>query len=403
MALEQFAPIQIVDRLLVQRQETDISERVFLYGSYEELWLMHDFIYCNDPEPYADWREVSPSIKNLVSDHIRDVPLVSPGFQKKQRRDDLDLSNRKARLYTWHDAESVTRKIAKEMSDSVLSKDIMDYQSLRVLGAGIQNVMTLHGWVIFLKEYCELHNIRLTTFAFFHRSPEEHCGWFREEMKDAVSQTQKRTFIPKGSESDRTHAKMPGKIISRGVLKNSDQTSECQNVLEGIRKTIPNVDKGFGVTEHFFGASEIFGTHLADADTIPSCFARLAVDANARVLNYGMGGVNFIDVIVRIMSAKIAAGDTVFLALPFCAEAFCDVKISLDELDFFDQSHVTSSGAEKIAAALHNSKTHPNENLMVKSSFDEAATLLDIYKKVLLRVEANEYRGGRGISDHLLR
>ncbi len=391
MTLEHFVPIQTAKRRLAQRQETDVLERVFLYGSWEELWLMQDFIYCGEPIPYGDRQDFSPNIKDLMSKHIRDVQIYRAKNKEQIRRGDINLRHRKARLYTWHDAESVTQTIAEDMSDSSLSKDIMDYQSLRVLGAGIQNVLTLYKWVAFLKKYCDLHHIQLSTFAFFHTSPEEHCGWFREETKDVVHKTKTQTFVPEGSTSDRTRAKMPGKIIHRGVLRNSDQLSEYQNVIEGIRKTRPNVIDGFEATNHFFGASEIFGTHLVDADTIPSCFAKLSFGANTRVLNYGMGGVNFIDVIMRIMSANIAAGDTIFLALPFCAAAFSDVKICLDGLDFFDQSHVTPSGAKKIATALYDSVIPLNQNLMVQSSFEEAMTLLDIYKKILLRVEANEY------------
>ncbi|UYV37120.1 hypothetical protein N4R57_19500 [Rhodobacteraceae bacterium D3-12] len=347
MAATIFTPIQPALRPLGQTAEASILERVFLYGSWEELCLMQDFIYFAEPMPYAERDDFSPGIENLIRQHIRDFQSDREDGARNGHRDGIDLANRTSRLYTWHDAESVTQKISNDMSDLGISSQIMDYRSLRVLGAGIQNVLPLIGWVNFLKFYCKQRNIKITTFTFFHKTPSEHCGWFREEMKDVVNRTNEKSFIPAGAACDRTRAKLPGKVIYRGVLKNSDQSSESQNVIDGIRQTTPNVTDGYETTYHFFGASEIFGTHLSDAETIPANFATLAVGANARVLNYGMGGVNFIDVIVRALSANVASGDTIFLALPFCAADFSDEKIVLDEYDFFDQSHVKPSGAKK--------------------------------------------------------
>lgn len=389
---DSFSPIQPAQRLLVHKQESDITERVFLYGSREELWLIRDFIYDEDCAPYSDGYTYSADLTAIMNGVRREKHRKILSIRQTSDLEKRNLGNRNTRLYTWHDAQDVSEHIATHLSEATISDDLMNYQSLRALGAGVQNILSLHEWVAFLRHFLTSRQVDLVTFTYFKESTSNHCDWFRAEMKDTINRTKSQRFIPKGSTCERSGARMPGKIIHRGVLRNSDQVSEHQHVSEGIRKTTPNTIDGFEKTYHFFGASEVFGTHLNNDCTIPSCFSKLIHSQGARVLNYGMGGVNFIDVVVRIMAATIAAGDTVFLALPFCVAEASDQKIMLDEFDFYDQSHVTHSGAQKIASALHAKYDTAKMHIDSLDVYEHARSLVDIYKKILLRVEVNEYQ-----------
>ncbi|MGJ8547025.1 MAG: hypothetical protein ACSHWZ_16385 [Sulfitobacter sp.] len=244
-----------------------------------------------------------------------------------------------------------------------------------------------------MKKYYQDRGVKLFTFSFGLEDREAQGRLFREEVFDTVYGEKQQKFFTQGATHERSGLRASGRIIHRGILKLIDFHSEKQNISEGLRYTIPNKLEGYSHTSHFFGASEIFGTHLEDHGTIPSQYSIFVGTVGERVLNHAAAGVNFIDVVARMLSTHIASGDTVFLVLPFAAAACSDLVVDLQGEALFDSSHVTPIGAEVVARSLWEAQAEAGEAvpLPVPKDYQIADKLAEIYRGILIRVEAEEY------------
>lgn len=380
MTTNAFTPIEPSDQTLRHRQEAEIKERVFLYGFWEELRLMQSSVYPDRSPAYATHTDFSPGISEMMQ------PLSTPPDISRKFPNGLeDLQ----RLYYWDDAERVTRIVASTLSDKALPDRFMNYQSLRAIGAGIENVFNMQKWVGFLREKLRCRGVDLETFAIVNKDPMVHVEWFRQEMHLRVN----KSFKLADPNNERVHARATGKILFRGVLRNSDFVSKNLNITNGMRKTVPTEVTEYTKTCHFFGSSEVYGTDLKDSDTIPSRYAQMNDNKTERVLNHGMGGVNFIDVVECMLTTQFASGDKAILALPFCCAAFSDHPVRLDRRNFFDQSHVSPCGADRVARELttHASRTNVAGAKISAQDIEMGERLVSVYRNVLMRVEVAEY------------
>ena len=99
----------------------------------------------------------------------------------------------------------------------------------------------------------------------------------------------------------------PSKIIERGILQNRDISNEYVNVKKGIRVS-PDLNK-YEHKLYLFGGSEVFGTGLKDNETIANNLGKKLFDKKIEVVNMGMGGINWIDLLVSVLNQKCNDSD----------------------------------------------------------------------------------------------
>jgi hypothetical protein len=334
---------------------------IFLYGLKEELRLIADLIYRSERVPYAE-----------------PVPTNEA------------LSGKPQGIKNWEDAEQLTKALSSSPSFDTVPKEFVCYDGLRTLGCGLQNLLSLQEWIDFVAHRLRRQGVDLITYRSTWRSPEKHLAIFRREVSDSG-----RTIRFRKNRSGREIiTNLPAKVIHRGKLVNRDLTSKYVNTVNGIRKTTPGLEKDWTRTFHFFGASEAYGAHLKDDETVPSFFSSLVHEICERVLNHGMGGVNFIDVVGRLLSSNFQRGDVVFLTMPFTGEQLEDHEFILDDDCFFDSYHLNAIGAGKAANLLFENL---EERRLVRE-FDlealaKAEDIISIYKRAICEIEAAEFEG----------
>ncbi len=349
-------PMQIRKRIRERR------EKVFLYGRKEELSLIADVVYGRGPVPYS-----GSQMPTQVA--LRDKP----------------------KLLTWQDAEQVTDVVSSNASLKDFPDHLVSYDSLRALGSGIQNVIGLAEWVGYVRDRLSQQGVDLLTYNCLRETKEAQISAIRGEI-----QNKRKWWLLRKKKNDREIiSRIPAKIIFRGRLVNRDFTSKYVNTIEGNRVTQPNAEGEWKNTIHFFGASEVYGAHLRDNETVPSCFSNAMGQKDIRVLNHGMGGVNFIDVLARLLSNSFRKGDVVVLALPFTQKFSADCEILLDSSCFIDSSHLNVKGAELAASELHKMF---KERTRLKGDSEveickKADCTLNTYKDLLCRIEAKEFEG----------
>ena len=337
-------------------------KRVFLYGTKEELQLIGDIVFGDERVPYSG-------------------PLAS----------DAPRSGDRKGVENWSDAEQLTSTLSERLSIDAIPREFVSYDGMRALGSGLQNLLSLKDWIDFLALRLEQQGVELITYVSLWENTEVQKEVFRNEISGAGNLDRLR----KKKIRKLTGTKAPAKIIHRGNLINRDFSSKHVNSRDGIRKSIPEVESGWAQSFHFFGASEVYGAHLNDDETVPSYVSSHVAGQGIRILNHGMGGVNFIDVIARALSANYKRGDVVFLALPFTGESMADVEMYLDSECFFDSYHLNPAGAAQVAEGLvERQKTFQKPD----RSFDDgtmqkADEVMKVYKQAILDIESNEFRG----------
>ena len=355
---------RISTRSLLARKSND---HVFLYGLKDELAMIGDLVYGQGPVPYTDFR-CGRADSSLTP--------FAPGF-----------SNMLEDIYTWQEAEAVTKAIASRLDFNTIPENLKTYDSLRCLGAGIQNTIDLEDWIRVLRHRLEAIGVNLITYKTVCKNAGYHKDRIRQEVTDSRNGIKRKRNTPKYVTN------LPGKFVFRGRLINRNHKSQYANINDGVRKTVPNMPKDWSSTCHFFGASEVFGAWLKDTETVPSCFSSLVNDRKVRVFNHGMGGVNLIDVLSRLLTCNFLRGDTVFFALPFTETSVADCEIILDPEHFFDSSHLLPSGAQEVASRLKLSFDEPTCS---NSQIDDkllcfANHLLEVHRQILCAIEAKEF------------
>ena len=186
----------------------------------------------------------------------------------------------------------------------------------------------------------------------------------------------------------------PNRRIFRGVVCDFDTWQENCVVHKVLDKWNTPKSKYFKNSIRIFGASEVFGTGLADCDTISGKLAPLADKIGFDVVNYGMGGVNFIDIIGRLLKTANNPGDQILLAIPYHTDLkCCDIIIKCGQDDMFDYAHLRPSGAKVVAEKIFEQVSMQNQ--VNEVSFDDYETskpklALDFYFQIIKQIEIKE-------------
>lgn len=337
-------------------------KRVFLYGLKEEVQLIGDLVFGDERVPYA---EPPSNQEELVT-----IPKGVEG---------------------WYDAEALSIRLSKSLNLSEIPREFVSYAGLRALGSGLQNLLDLKDWIAFLEYRLQKLGVELVTYMSIWENQERQKEVFRRE----ISQAGRPVRIRKARSALEIVTNLPPKVIHRGKLVNHDLTSKFVNTVNGIRVTTPAIEEKWEKTFHFFGASEVYGAHLKDSETVASFFSPLAARDNFRVLNHGMGGVNFIDIIGRLLSTNFMRGDVVFLTVPFTGHQLADIEIGLPSDCFLDSYHLNAQGAEKVSSILFESfgeYSHPSRKID-EAQRELAGEIVNVYKAVICEIEASEFEG----------
>lgn len=298
------------------------------------------------------------------------------------------------RYREWWQAARVTRKIYNDrFRDKLVSRASLS--NLRVVGAGLQNCVTVERLIAHTRQELAKRNVRLVTFFIVPETIENYV----QGMKASIRGTGNL-----GGYVDGVRFNLPGKTIDKGMLINKNVASEHCTVIAGERVFPHAISSRQEVPRIlFFGASEVFGTFLSDKQTIPAAFQGLCSDNEEwRCVNLGMGGVNFIDVVSNVLKTKLKASDTVVLAVPYGAErSHIDVSITLNDEDLFDYSHVKSTGSLKVAKQLFDfiCEVQPVLNVDLGQRCAAAELCLSEYQRFILSCEAKEIKSGLLQSD----
>ena len=298
-------------------------------------------------------------------------------------------------IYSWDDSINISRALIENHFDLKIPNDLLNYNSLRALGAGIQNTCSLEQHISLARHECAEKKIQLITVFIGPESDSDYTTGLIDSLR-GVSESQIHNT------QDRVHFDLPGKVIRRGKLQNSDTHQDGCVVMQGLRRVRENTDTTTGPDVHFFGASEIFGTHLKDEDTLPSKFRGLSGTEINQAFNHGMGGVNFIDVLNRLRKTSMRSGDVAILAVPYHKDlAFVDLVIRCTSDELFDYSHLNALGASRAAHELANFLQ--NFRPRVAKISDEILSVpkkaIDFYEKCILQIEVNEREQGTLSSD----
>jgi len=231
----------------------------------------------------------------------------------------------------------------------------------------------------------------LVTFFIVPESLQNYVEGMRCSLKGGTS-----TFGNAG----RIKFNLPSKMIDRGVLMNRDMSSTNCNVINGFRvHDTSSLDVDFGRRFLFFGASEVFGTGLRDDQIIPAQYQALFDDDSHSVtLNLGMGGVNFIDVVNRVLRFRLRSSDTVFLAVPYTSSlSHADTLVNLTETEMFDYSHPNDIGARKVAATLFGylQDLKPPATCLTPETDATINRYLELYNAHMTACEALEFKNNR--------
>ena len=293
-------------------------------------------------------------------------------------------------LYTWSDSARLRNKILKDDFNLKIPGQYLTISSLRALGAGIQNTCDLPQLIKFVREELNNKGVEIITTFILAENEENYV----QGMKNTILGKPDPQVYGK---SKKHNFDLPNKVLFRGKVQNINMQHPDCTVVNGIRLSSeyhPANDSGPAV--HFFGASEIFGTHLRNQDTIPSQMARI-YGSKFRVFNHGMGGVNFIDVLNKVLKTSYYPGDKVILSLPYHQNLKCVdllVECSFDEM--FDYSHPNEKGnaraADKICDFLMNKNRRESETDVIDILISQKA--LKFYEKCLMEIEVNENEKG---------
>jgi hypothetical protein len=291
--------------------------------------------------------------------------------------------------FAWWKAANLTKKIVdkKFKPHELLIKP--NLKNFRVIGAGIQNAAPTEELVMFVRNSLAREGVSLVTYFMMPEQRQNYIAGMRCSLQDDDYHF---------GTSGKIRFNLPGKIIDRGVLMNKNMTSTHCNVVNGIRSNGKfSVENKTYRRYLFFGASEVFGTGLRDDQTISTHFEAIQKDnSNVICMNLGMGGVNFIDVVNRVLKFKKYKSDTVFLAVPFTNSlAHADLIITLDENEMFDYSHPNDIGAQKVAITLLNHIQNDQSNGSVASVESESINFCtEFYNTHINACEALEFKTG---------
>ena len=283
-----------------------------------------------------------------------------------------------------------------------LKSNFSNMKFLREIGSLFSNILTIEDWLSFLKSESQLKGKKLL-FACLSDVP--------YSVEDNINiRMGKISFLPGALDNvnlngrnKREYRKFlqvrskynPTKIIERGILQNRDISNENVNVKKGIRVS-PDLNK-YEHKLYLFGGSEVFGTGLKDNETIANNLGKKLFDKKIEVVNMGMGGSNWIDLLVSVLNQKCNDSDQIILMIPVLGFQWADIKIKFSENDlnksFIDKHHLSPYGAslsaEQIRACLKKKRKSNFYNKTEEKIF-KTFEIVDFYKEFLLSIEAND-------------
>lgn len=284
-----------------------------------------------------------------------------------------------------------------------LKRNFSNMKYLREIGSLLSNILTIDDWLLFLKSESQFKGKNLL-FACLHDVP--------FSVEDTVkTKMGKINYLPGALNNVNLHGRSkreyikflqirhkfnPSKIIERGILQNTDISNENVNVKKGIRVS-PDVNP-HEKKLYLFGASEVFGTGLKDHETIANNLGKKFFDKKIEVINKGMGGVNWIDLLVSVLNQKSKESDRLILMIPRFSSQFADIKIKFPNEDltksFIDIHHLSPHGAslaaDQIRSFLNLKKSDPIVSNKSEQKFVNANEIISFYKELLLSIEAND-------------
>lgn len=364
------------------------------------LWPLYNFlsfiskILNNTPKKklssirlFGTWEELRIILNNQLGER-------SEHHFINQSRDFLDKINfkilmSKPFLQSWFDSEMLTNLLIQNKYELDIPDRFKDYRSLRAVGSGIQNTCSIRDWVGFARNELAKRGCILHTFFILPETESVYVSGIKNpsnidpeliKLRDHFSE---KLFIS------------PNRRIFRGVVCDFDTWQENCVVYKGVRQNgYTPKSKYFKNSIRIFGASEVFGTGLADCDTISGKLAPLADKIGFDVVNYGMGGVNFIDIIGRLLKTANNSGDQILLAIPYHTDLkCCDIIIKCGQDDMFDYAHLRPSGAKVVAEKFFEQVSMQNQ--VNEDSFDDYETskpklALDFYFQIIKQIEIKE-------------
>ena len=289
----------------------------------------------------------------------------------------------------------------------ILKVKLCNFDFTRKIGSLLGNLFTLGEWLEFLKFEARCRGksllfaclgntpyfVESVPKSFFNKIPYLPGAVNAVNLKGRNKREYSR-FLEKRNKYN------PTKIIERGLLQNKDISNNFVNVTRGIRKS-PDVTCQ-SQKLYLMGASEVFGTGLYDNETLPNMLGKLLSSEQIEVINKGMGGVNWIDLLLSVIHQACGEKDHIILFIPSSGIEYADIKIDFSDKDlslaFIDQHHLSPYGAELAAHQLAAGYFRTRGKCSIHISAEEkdhrsnilAREICEIYKDFLISIEAND-------------